>query len=51
MFDNFCVNCTLYEMHVLRITLAYEMSDFRHFTQFFAKTSPLYLQYGGVIWQ
>ena len=35
MLENFCVNYTLYEMHVLRISLAKEMSDFWHFAPFF----------------
>jgi len=34
MLENFHGNYTLHEMHVLRITLAQEMSDFRNFTKF-----------------
>jgi len=34
MLENICVNYKLYEMHLLRITLAQEMSDFRHFIRF-----------------
>jgi len=48
MLHDFRANYTLYEMHVLRITLAQEMADFRHFTQYLF-VCKLYLQHGGVL--
>ena len=47
MLENICVNYKLYEMHLLRITLAQEMSDFGILFGFCSH--KLYLQHGGML--